>query len=131
MYSDLSPGRYTLRIAAINYKKEDRAIVRRKFEVPPADNVCLVHLVNDGLVVEETTGNVTIDFGGVGPVESFLCSLDKGDAEPCKEVCYIEFPSSSGGVILTQSLLPVHVIPPCYTHTCTHTYTLTYSETSK
>ena len=84
MYSDLSPGRYTLRIAAINYRKEDRAIIRRRFEVPPAENVCLVHLVDDGLVVDRRSGNVTVDFDGVGPVESFTCVLDAGEATMCK-----------------------------------------------
>ena len=85
MYSDLSPGRYTLRIAAINYKKEDRAIIRRRFEVPLSANICLLHLVNDGLVVDGRSGNVTIDFDGVGPVESFLCALDGGETETCKD----------------------------------------------
>ena len=87
MYSDLSPGRYTLRIAAINFKKEDRAIVRRRFEVPPSANTCLLHLVNDGLVVDESSGNVTIEFDGVGPVESFLCILDGGNVATCKDQC--------------------------------------------
>ena len=85
VYSDLSPGRYTLRIAAINFKKEDRAIVRRRFEVPPSADICLMHLINDGVVVDESSGNVTIDFDGVGPVESFLCALDGGDTVLCKE----------------------------------------------
>ena len=84
VYSDLSPGRYTLRIAAINYRKEDRAIVRRRFEVPRAENVCLLHLVNDGLVVDSRSGNVTIDFDGVGPVEGFLCSLNGAKVVPCE-----------------------------------------------
>ena len=84
MYSDLSPGRYVLRIAAVNYKKEDRAIIRRRFEVPPSANICLLHLVNDGLVVDGRSGNVTIDFDGVGPVESFLCALDGRETELCK-----------------------------------------------
>lgn len=84
VYSDLPPGRYTLRIAAVNYKKEDRATIRRNFEVPPSANVCLLHLVNDGLVVDESSGNVTIDFDGVGPVETFQCSLDYGDPVLCK-----------------------------------------------
>ena len=85
MYSDLSPGRYTLRIAAINYKKEDRAIIRRRFEVPPSANICLLHLVNNGLVVDGRSGNVTIDFDGVGPVESFLCALDGGETVLCED----------------------------------------------
>ena len=88
VYSDLSPGRYTLRIAAINYKKEDRAIIRRRFEVPPSANICLLHLVNDGLVVDGRSGNVTIDFDGVGPVESFLCALDGGETVLCED-CYL------------------------------------------
>lgn len=87
VYSDLSPGRYILRIAAVNYKKEDRAIVRRRFEVPPSPNVCLLHLVNDGLVVDARSSNVTIDFDSVGPVESFLCVLDGGEAVLCKLTC--------------------------------------------
>jgi hypothetical protein len=84
VYSDLPPGRYTLRIAAINFKKEDRAIVRRGFEVPSTADVCLLHLVDDGLVVDRRSGNITIAFDGVGPVESFLCRLDAGETIPCK-----------------------------------------------
>ena len=84
VYSDLSPGRYVLRIAAINYKKEDRAIVRRRFEVPSSPRICLLHLVNDGLVVNERSSNVSITFDGVGPVDGFLCSLDGGETVPCK-----------------------------------------------
>ena len=88
VYSDLPPGRYTLRIAAINYKKEDRAIVRRRFEVPPTEKVCLLHLVNDGIVVgtEGNSGNVTVNFDGVGPVQSFLCALDGAEPVTCKEL---------------------------------------------
>ena len=82
-YSDLAPGRYILRIAAINYKKEDRAITRRRFEIPPNPNVCLLHLVDSGLVVDTKAGNATVDFDGVGPVESFLCSLNGGNPVTC------------------------------------------------
>ncbi len=84
VYPDLSPGRYTLRIAAINFKKEDRAILRRRFEVPPAANVCLLHLVDEGLAVDARSGNVTVDFGAVGPVEGFLCFLDGAEAVTCE-----------------------------------------------
>ena len=88
MYSDLPPGRHYLRVAAINFKKEDRAIVRRRFDVPPSADFCLLHLVDDGLVVDERSGNVTIDFDGVGPVESFMCALDGNlkDLVPCKDL---------------------------------------------
>ena len=84
VYSDLPPGRYSLRVAAINYKKEDRAIVRRRFEVPSSPTVCLLHLVDNGLVVDQSSGNVTVDFAGVGPVGSYLCLLNNMPYTPCK-----------------------------------------------
>ena len=74
-------------MTAINYKKEDRAIVRRRFEVPPSSDFCTLHLVDNGVEVEAITGNVTIDFDGVGPVEGFQCSLDKAQYSPCKIQC--------------------------------------------
>ena len=65
--------------------------MRRRFEVPPSSNFCTLHLVDDGVEVEAITGNVTIDFDGVGPVEGFQCSLDKAQYSPCKKKSrYIE-----------------------------------------
>ena len=53
--------------------------------MPPSASICLLHLVNDGLVVDGRSGNATIDFDGVGPVESFLCALDGGETVACKD----------------------------------------------
>ena len=81
VYSDLDPGRYFIRVQASN-AKEDRAIMRRNFEITQDPEYCTVHLINDGITVSENT--VTVEFTGVGPAESFDCQLDRGTHFECK-----------------------------------------------
>ena len=47
------------------------------------EEFCLVHLVNDGVVV---SGNsLTIEFTGVGKVKKYFCDLDRKGLKPCKD----------------------------------------------
>ena len=85
VFTDLEPGRYVLRVAAVN-SKEDRAIERRSFEITSDPSFCTVHLINNGVTVSDG-GGATVEFTGTGPAEGFSCRLDREKAFNCKSLC--------------------------------------------
>ena len=81
-FSELDPGRYSLRVAA-GETREERGIERRKFEIPPDDNYCTTHLINSGVTIG-FGGQVTVEFAGVGPATEFMCRLDRQEQFSCE-----------------------------------------------
>ena len=47
-------------------------------------NTCTVHLINDGVTVNEDTA--TVEFAGSGPTTTFRCSIDGQGFSPCELV---------------------------------------------
>ena len=45
-------------------------------------NTCTMHLINDGVTVNEDTA--TVEFAGSGPTTSFQCRLDGQAFSPCE-----------------------------------------------
>lgn len=80
-YTDLEPGRYTLRVAA-GERREEKGIERRKFEIPSDDTFCTTHLINEGVIVG-FGGQVTVEFSSVGPAVEFMCRLDGQEQFSC------------------------------------------------
>ena len=80
-FTDLAPGKYVLRVAAIN-SREDRAIERRRFEISSDPSFCTTHLINGGVTVSGDMA--TVEFAGTGPAETFRCKLDTEPAFKCK-----------------------------------------------
>ena len=68
-------------MAATN-SREDRIVVRRRFEISADSSFCTVHLINDGITVGEN--RTTVEFTGTGIAESFLCQLDREAAFLCE-----------------------------------------------
>ena len=66
-------GFYT--VTATVLTSPDSASITRRIRLDPDPMACSAHLVNTGLTFREG-GVVTAEFVGVGPVESFLCTLD-------------------------------------------------------
>lgn len=81
-YTNLEPGRYTLRVAA-GESRAERGIERRNFEIPPDNTYCTTHLINEGVSVG-FGGQVTVEFASVGPVEEFMCRLDSQEQFSCE-----------------------------------------------
>ena len=81
----ISPGDYTLRIVARDPRRpsSEKAVLRSRIKMRSSD-VCVVHLVNDGITVEGNT--VIVDFLTTGNVEptGYLCSLDRARFVECK-----------------------------------------------
>ena len=45
---------------------------------------CAVHLVNDGVIVDDR--DVSVYFIGTGPVESYFCKMDESPFVSCKHM---------------------------------------------
>ena len=81
-FTDLDPGRYSFRVAA-GESRAEKGIERRKFEIPPNDNYCTTHLINEGIAIG-FGGQVTVEFAGVGPATEFMCRLDRQPQFSCE-----------------------------------------------
>ena len=81
-YTNLEPGKYTLRVAA-GERREEKGIERRKFEIPSDNNYCATHLINEG-VIGGFGGQVTVEFASVGPAVEFMCRLDRQELFSCE-----------------------------------------------
>ena len=73
---------YTLRVVATN-SRSDKTFIKSRFEVTDDAEHCTLHLINDGVSVNGH--NATVDFTGRGPVDAYLCHLDKMDPYQCKQ----------------------------------------------
>ena len=73
-YTNLAPGRYSFRVAA-GESQEEKGIERRNFEIPSGVNYCTTHLIN-GRITTGLGGEVTVEFGAVGPATEFMCRFD-------------------------------------------------------
>ena len=81
--SGLQPGRYRIRIEAIDKTTMQRTVIRRRFAVHGPEIHCSPVMINDGITVHES--NVTAEFQGRGNATHFACILDKREKmEPCK-----------------------------------------------
>ena len=81
-YTNLDPGRYSLRVEA-GKNRDERGIERRFFEIPADVNYCTTHLINEGVTVG-FGGAVTVEFASVGPATEFMCRLDRQTPFPCE-----------------------------------------------
>lgn len=79
-------GDYTLRVIARDPARpnESPAIVRNRLWVHGDDIFCVTHVMNRGLTVNGN--NVTIEFQATGIVTHYVCSLDRTEYFPCKEI---------------------------------------------
>ena len=80
-FTGLAVGRHSLRVTATNGRR-DRAVERRRIEIPADPSMCVANLINDGVTV--VRDSVTVEFTTIGPAESLLCKLDREEAFPCK-----------------------------------------------
>ena len=72
----LSPASYELRVT-VNKNLEDESIFKRSFDIFSDPMSCGVYLRDeDGVVVDKTTGVLTIDFGASGLYDSFSCTTN-------------------------------------------------------
>ena len=83
----------------------DSASASRRIRLDPDPLACSAHLVNRGLEFR-TGGTVVAEFAGVGPVDSFTCTLN-GDVvtESCEGVCSNgdRFTCTLNGDVVTES----------------------------
>ena len=96
-FTDLDPGRYNLRVAA-GESRVERGIERRKFEIPPNENYCTTHLINEGITVG-FGGQITVEFAGVGPSTEFMCRLDQQPQFSCELSEYSQLISISRSIL--------------------------------
>lgn len=82
--SGLQPGRYRIRIEAIDDTTMQRTVIRRRFAVHGSKIHCSAVMINNGITVYES--NVTAEFQGRGNATHFACILDKRKKmDPCKQ----------------------------------------------
>ena len=79
-FSNLEPGRHTLRIVARN-SRDDRAAVSRRFFISNGTE-CAIHLINSGLSVYGDNAKVEFATSGL-PVTQVLCTVDSREF-PCR-----------------------------------------------
>ena len=78
----LTPGEtYVLRLMATT--SNDQVISRVSITIPAHSGSCYVHFTNKGLDLMGS-GEVLVNFGSVGPVTEYTCSLNRGSEEKCK-----------------------------------------------
>ena len=81
IFKGLTPGEtYILRLMATTCS--DRAISRVSFTIPAHFGSCYVHFTNKGLELMGS-GEVLVNFGSVGPVTEYTCSLNRRLPQKC------------------------------------------------